>query len=107
MAKKKAKEKVAPAPLKSPVRLELVIVPDDSGLRFKEVVGMFVFKYPDDPFAGGAEKAPVTLDAKDHAFLQDLFDGCLNKFIEKHKTQGRAHGIAENAKTQRLQGSPR
>lgn len=105
-AKKQRKLKVVdpPAPdiKKSPVRFELHFEVDETGLRMKQLVGVFIYCYPDDPFGGGAEKSPLILEAKDRAFLEELYDGGLSSFIAKHKTLSRAHGIAHNAKMKQM-----
>lgn len=71
---------------KCPVRLEVLFTPDATGFALKDVQGIFVYRFPDDSFAGGAEKAIVQLTGTDLKNAQLLFTDIMSIFIAKHAT---------------------
>lgn len=81
-------------PNKAPVRFELAFVPDESGLKLKEVIGVFVYRYPADTFAGGAERGALVVEGESLKVLEDVYNSSLKSFIEKHGTCGVDEAVA-------------
>lgn len=73
-----------PRPLKVPARLELAFVTDETGLAIKEVVGAFVYKFTDDPFAGGADRQKISVDDETMKSLNALFTQIGDTFAKRH-----------------------
>lgn len=73
-------------PDKAPVRLEILLSPDESGLKLKDVVAAFVFKYPKDPCSGGAERVALQFDDEMRKNLDVLFSKALEVMCKKHST---------------------
>lgn len=73
-------------PNKAPIKFEIALVADESGLKFKDAVGLFTMRFPNDPYCGGAEQSILNIDEKSKALLTELFDVSLNAMIAKHKT---------------------
>ena len=76
----------APAPLKAPVRMEIALFPDESGMRLGDVVSVFVYRYPQDPYAGGADRAAIELSSEQRALLETLFNSAIDAACVKHNT---------------------
>lgn len=81
-------------PNKAPVRLELALVPDETGLKFKDLAAAFVYRYPCDTFAGGADRQMMLVEGESLKVLEDIFNSSMKSFIEKHKTCGVEEAIA-------------
>lgn len=79
-------KEVIATPFKAPARFEILLTPDDTGLRMKEAVGVFVFRFPEDKFAGGAERLTLSLSEEDAAALNKIFNSSLDSLCVKHKT---------------------
>lgn len=64
-----------------PVRMDLGYQLDESGLGVKSIGGLFLYRLPKFPSAGGAEA--FALDKEDEEFLAAMYPKYLNRMIEK------------------------
>lgn len=80
-----AADKTAP-PAMAPARFEMILTPDDSGLVLKDITGVFVFRFPGNQFAGGADRQVMTLDETTRKAISQFYQEAMASFIKKHGT---------------------
>lgn len=65
---------------KTPLKLEVLLCPDASGIELGDVKASFAYGFAEDPNAGGLLQSVVVLDQKNALLLKEVYDAILNQF---------------------------
>lgn len=74
-------------PHKAPIKAEVLLHgTEENGLEFKDAQILFTFRFPNDPYSGGADRQIVGMDEGLRAGLAKFFRDNVDAMIQKHGT---------------------